>query len=294
MVGAWPAAPTPAQPQARPEFSDSPAVRGMDVQEHRGLPLPMELEFTDSEGRLAHLGDYFKTDGADATPAGRGRPAIVLMVYYDCPLVCTAVMDNLARHMGNLDYTVGQEYNALVFSFDPTNTTPMAAEKSEFYLSTYPKGAGAAVAEGWRFHTGTAESAKGLAGALGFPYRLQPNGEYSHPIMLFVVTPEGRISEYFYGFGYDAADLRLALLEASEGTIAKGVGDRLMMFCYGYDPLRGGYTLQAFRVMQVGGVLTMLALGGLVVVLKIGERHRRRAKGLGRHEGPTAPAGMVS
>ena len=266
-------------PVVRGQFTDgrggTPNVlpkeaQGVGIQDHLGQRLPMNVEFHNSEGTSVKLGDYFKD----------GKPAIIVMAYYRCPVVCTVVMDKLAQCMQDLDYTVGQDYRTLLFSFDPTEKTPSARGKKEHYLSGYERADKPGVREGWEFHTGTEVASKELAAALGFDYKLLPNGEFSHPVIVYIATPDGRIARYIGGYDYDAKDMKLHLLEATNGKIANSIGDALLHFCYRFDPNSGKYVLVAFRVMQAGGVVAVLGLGSLIGLLFAGERIRRRRQAL--------------
>lgn len=266
-------------PVAQAQFTDGrggiPNVlpkeaQGVGLQDHLGQRLPMNVEFRNSEGNAVQLGDYFKD----------GKPAIIVLAYYRCPVVCTVVMDKLAQCMQGLDYTVGKDYRALIFSIDPTEKTPSARGKKEHYLSGYERADKPGVREGWEFHTGTEVASKELATALGFDYKLLPNGEYSHPVIVYITTPDGRIARYIGGYDYDAKDMKLHLLEATNGKIANSIGDVLLHFCYRFDPNSGKYVLVALRVMQAGGVVAVIGLGSLIGLLFAGERIRRRRQAL--------------
>ncbi len=245
-------------------------AQGVGLQDHLGQRLPMDVEFRNSEGNAVKLGDYYKD----------GKPAIVVLAYYRCPVVCTVVLDKLAQCMQNLDYTVGKDYRALIFSFDPTEKTPSARGKKEHYLSGYERADTPGVREGWEFHTGTEVASKELATALGFDYKLLPNGEYSHPVIVYVTTPDGRIARYIGGYDYDAKDMKLHLLEATNGKIANSIGDAFLHFCYRFDPNSGKFVLVALRVMQAGGIVAVIGLGSLIGLLFAGERIRRRRQAL--------------
>lgn len=248
-----------------------PPRRGVDIDEHLGRTLPLELDFVNSVGERVYLKDYFKDN----------RPAIVALVYYRCPVVCSVVMEKLAQCLGKLDLTLGKDFKVLMFSFNPLETTEEASKLRSYYLAGYPREMLPEWSRAWEFHTGEAASAKTLADALGFRYRMLDNGEYSHPVAFFVVTPDGRVSRYIYGFDYPPRDVKLALNEAASGRLMTSLGDRLSAFCYMWDPAKQGYTLQAMRVMQVGGVLTLLALGTLVGSLIVVERVKKRKRGIG-------------
>ena len=241
-------------------------VKGLDVDERVGLPLPLELQFTTSEGKVVQLESYFKTN----------KPAVIAMVYYKCPVVCDVVMQKLTESFNGMDLTVGKDFNALYFSFDSSETPADAASAKTGHLSAYKKTLTTEITDGWQFHTTDSEAARQLADSLGFKYRRLANGQFGHPAAIFVITPEGKISRYFYGFDYPSRDMKLALIDASNGKLVKTIGDRIMSFCYMFDPNTGKYTLAAMRVMQVSGVISAAFVAALVGALFVGERVRRR------------------
>jgi protein SCO1/2 len=188
-----------------------------------------------------------------------------------CPLVLTRIQERL----NGINYTLGEDFNVVVISFDPANTTKMAADNKAAYLAGYNK-SGKGVEAGWTFHTSDPISVRKLADAVGFPYRYMPeSGQYAHAAALTILTPDGRVSGYIDGIGPDAGELKLALLQASEGKIAKSIGDFFLHRCYRYDPRSGTYTVQAMRVMQIGGVLTVTSVVTLLVGLRAAERARK-------------------
>jgi protein SCO1/2 len=272
--------PPEQRPQAAPDsLPDTPAqIRGLDIEEKIGNYLPMELEFTTSEGTRVNLGDYFKNTN---------KPAVILLVYYDCPIVCDVLMGKVAETFRDLNgMEIGKDFNVLFFSFDPSETPATSKPLRKIYLDGYYRDKTGPIPEeiaaGWQFHTSDSENVKRLADALGFKYRRMENGEYSHPVCTFLATPEGRIARYIYGYHglpTSGRDMRLALIEASNGDLAQSIGDRFLSFCYMYDPKAGQYTLQAMRVMQLGGVATMIGLGTLIGTLMLTDRMRRRLKG---------------
>ncbi len=264
-------------------------ARGLDIVEHLGATLPMDLEFVNSKGDTVKLGSYFspaiKPDGTanGATGPARelGKPVVVAMVYYSCETACSVVLAKMGEAFGTLDYKVGRDFNVLTFSFkEEEKTSHAAAAKSRFVggLTHLTEDASlkAAITKGWEFHTGAPDACQKLADSLGFQYRKLDNGEYSHPVGIFVLTPEGRISRYVYGFDYDPGIMKMALLEASNGTIAQSITDRFLHLCYKYDPAAGVYTLQAFRVMQIGGMLAMVGIALLILTLRFNEMVKRR------------------
>lgn len=264
-------------------------ARGLEIVEHLGATLPMDLEFVNSKGDTVKLGSYFSpATKADGTPNGAsgpvrglGKPVVVAMVYYGCETACSVVLSKMAEAFGTLDYKVGRDFNVLTVSFKEEEKTSDAAAAKARYVDSLTHGSTdtnvrSSTSKGWEFHTGKPEACQSLADSLGFPYRKLDNGEYSHPIGIFVVTPEGRISRYVYGFDYDPGIMKMALLEASNGTIAQSIADRFLHLCYKYDPAAGVYTLQAFRVMQIGGMLAMVGIAGLILTLRFNEMVKRR------------------
>lgn len=264
---------------------DPPEIRGLTVEELVGVSLPLELTFVNSEGTVVRLGDYFKTeDGKGGTAAafgGVGRPTVLMLVYYRCPVVCDVLMAKMTQTFDELDFSLGKDYNALFISIDETEGPASSKAAKEKYAGSYrmnaPESVRAAALAGWQFHTSDGDSVGKLANTVGYQYRKLSNGEYSHPVVAFVITPDGKLSRYLYGFKQESRDLKLALMEASEGKLVRTIGDRLLAFCYMYDPTRGGYSLQAIRVMQVGGIVSIVGMVLLIGVLLLGERLRKRA-----------------
>lgn len=241
-------------------------AKGADVVERLGETIPLELPFVDSTGAAIPLGKYFN----------QGKPVVMALVYYDCPVVCAVVMGQLTEAFKGVDFDIGEDYNVVFVSIDPGEGPELAAERKARYLEQYARPGGAGVAEGWGFLVSpNAETAR-LAEALGWGYSPVSNGEYSHPVCIFVLTPEGRIARYVYGVGYEPKTMRMALLEASEGKISNSIGDRITMFCFRYDPTRGKYGLVAFRVVQLTGVASILVVGGLIALMLTRERIRHR------------------
>ena len=272
-------------PRSKDEANPLPAdVRGLDIDEHVGFPLPLELQFTNSEGKLIHLGDYFKSN----------KPAVIAMVYYKCPVVCDVVMQKITESFNGMDFGVGHDFNCLFFSFDPSETVVDAKASKTGHLSSYGKPLTPEVEAGWQFHVSDVDAARQLSDALGFKYRRLANGQFGHPAAIYVITPEGRISRYFYGFDYPSRDMKLALIDATNGKLVKSIGDRFMSWCYMYDSSKGKYTLVVMRVMQVSGVISATCVGGLVGVLFVGERIRRRlvskTDSSAGNDAPTPPA----
>lgn len=255
----------PASAQLLRERDEIPELQGVDLVELVGERLPLDVALTDSSGRPVTLADYFVDD----------KPAILALVYYDCPVVCPVVMDRLAQSLNGLDYVVGRDFRVIVASFDPSETYHQAFERKQVDLSGYTHGSTPETNAGWTFHVADAVNAKRLCDAVGFDVQRLNNGEYSHPVGLTILSPDGMVSSYMYGFDYPPRQLKLALLDASEGRIARSIGDRIMHFCYRFDPNAGKYSVQAMAVMRLGAGATVLLLVVFIGGLFVSERVRR-------------------
>lgn len=241
-------------------------AQGVDLEQRLGESLPLDVQFTNSEGVLVPLGRYFN----------QGKPVVLVMVYYNCPLICPLTLERLQQTLNGLHYTVGKDFNVVVISFDTRNTTEMAAANKAAYFMGYNREKTEEVLAGWEYHTATTTAARQLADAIGFRYKFIPEtGEYSHPSTFVVATPDGKVSRYISGLEPDLRDMRLALLEASQGKIATSIGDFFLHLCFRWDPSAGAYSLHAMRVMQITGFLTVVGLGTLIAALKAGERARK-------------------
>jgi protein SCO1/2 len=239
-----------------------PELKKIDVIEHLGETIPLDLRFTDSEGRTINLGELFVD----------GKPVLLTMAYYECPMLCTFVLNGLSNGIAALDFLPGEDFQMITVSIDPTETWELAAQKKKNQTAatgkTFPE-------NGWEFLVGTAENSQRLADALGFVYYYdEERDEYAHPAVSFVLTDQGMISRYLYGIEYKEQDLRLALLEASDGKIGNTF-DRVLLYCYHYDPDAGGYVIFAGNVMRIGGVITMIILGSVLGILWYRESRKK-------------------
>jgi protein SCO1/2 len=246
-------------------------AEGLTLIEHGGDQVPLDLVFRDTNTRAVPLANYFDD----------GRPVVLALLYYRCPVVCSVIMERMVESFNGLDYRVGRDFNVVYVSIDEEENPTIAGAKKNEVLSDYAFGAGAEVRDNWAFLTGDPASVKRLADAVGYQYRRLPNGEYAHPVAFAVLSPGGTISRYIYGYEYPPRQMKLALLDASEGKVAKSLADRVLHFCFRYDPNEGAYTLQAMRVMQLGGVLTLIFLGGLIGGFLLLERRKRRRRAVG-------------
>jgi len=236
---------------------------GVDIIENLNADLPLDLEFQDQSGRTIRLGDLF--DGE--------RPVLLQMGYFKCPQLCNLVLNEMTATLQNLEWTTGEEFDVLAVSINPDETPELAAAKRTSYVLTYDRRNSG---KGWNFLVGSAENTKAVADTVGFQFRKQPDGEYAHAAGLFVLTPDGRISRYLYGATHDPKTVRFALLEAADGRIGSTL-DRFILWCHVYDPDSGAYVLFAVRMMQLGGLVTLLVLGTGLGWMWLGDRRRSRS-----------------
>jgi protein SCO1 len=242
-------------------------LQGIDIEEHLGQQIPLDLQFTNENGQLESIGSYFK----------QGKPVIIILAYYECPMLCTLVLNGVAYGINQLDWTLGNEYQILTISINPAETPELAAAKRVNLLNTITKKKND---NGWRFFVGSQEQITKLANAIGFKYYYDENTkQFAHPAVATILAPSGKISRYLYGVEFKKQDLRLALLEASEGKIGNSI-DRIILYCFHYDPTARGYVLFANNVMKLGGLATVIAVGALLSIFWIRERRRKPAVNL--------------
>jgi len=228
------------------------------IDQKLGEELPLDLEFTDSNGKPVKLRHYFGQ-----------KPVVLTLAYYDCPMLCTQVLTSLLRAMNVLSFGVGTEFEVLTVSIDPEETTDLAAAKKSEYMANYHGRDGST---GWHFLTGAEDQIQQLAETVGFRYEYdEDTDQYIHASGLIVITPEGKIARYFYGIDFPPRDLRWGLIEATDGAIGNPV-DQLLLLCYSYDPMTGKYGVYIRNSLRIGGVATVLALSSFIVVMLRRER----------------------
>jgi protein SCO1/2 len=237
-------------------------LRDIGFDQRLNTRVPLDLAFRDDTGRSVHLREYL---GA--------RPVILAFVYYECPRLCSLVLNGLLRSLRALSFNVGREFTVVTLSFDPQETPVAAQAKKEAIIQRYAR---PGAADGWHFLTGDEGSIRQLADAVGFRYTYSPESrQYAHATGLVILTPQGRISRYLYGLEYSPKDLRLALVEASTNTIGSAV-DQVLLYCYEYDPAAGRYGVVIMNVIRLAGLATVLAVGTFVAVMfRLDRRHRR-------------------
>jgi protein SCO1 len=230
-----------------------PGLSNVGIEQRLNQQIPPDLSFRDEGGNAVRLGDYF----------GK-RPMVLNLVYYRCPMLCGEVLSGLESALRVLKFDVGKEFDVLTVSFDPRETPEMAAAKKLEFLKRYGrKGA----EQGWHFLTGPQESIDALTKAAGFEYQfIGKTGQFAHATAIMVLTPEGKISQYYYGVEFAPKDLRLGLVQASDHKIGNVV-DQVLLYCYHYDPATGKYGALVSRVLEVAGMATILLLGTFLAVL---------------------------
>ena len=224
--------------------------------------IPLDTTFQDETGKTVQLGSYF----------GK-RPVVLALVYYECPMLCTQILNGVVRAAKVLTFTPGKEYDVVAISFDAREKPAEAAAKKAVYMKDFghPE-----TANGWHFLTGEVDSIKRVTDAVGFRYVWDVNtAQFAHASAVYVLTPEGKLSKYFYGIDYSPKDMRFALVEASENRIGNPV-DKILLYCYHFDPHAAKYTPYALALLRAAGAATVLIFGGFVL---ISLRRERRQKG---------------
>lgn len=229
------------------------------IDQRLGEAVPMDLEFTDAAGRTLPIGNLI-----------RGKPTVLALVYYKCPMLCGQVLNGLLRSLHEISLDVGKDFNVVAVSFDPGETPELAHAKKRKYVSRYDRSGAEA---GFHFLTGAPTSIDALTTAVGFRYSYDADArQFAHAAGIIILTPEGRIARYMHGIEYPPHDLRLGLVEASEGAIGSPV-DQLLLLCFQYDPTQGRYGLVIFNVLRIAGALTVVLLACAIFLLS--RRNRR-------------------
>lgn len=242
-----------------------PELQKIDIVEHLGDKIPLDLTFTNDAGEVIKLGDYFH----------QGKPVILTLAYYNCPMLCTMVLNGLSDGIRGLNLTPEKDFTVLTVSINPAETAELANAKRSRYMQNLGEQGNN---NGWRFFVGQASQSQALADAIGFKYYYdEERKEYAHAAGAFVITAEGVISRYLYGLEFKERDLKLALLEASQGKIGSTL-DRLILYCFHYDPSAKGYVVMAGNVMKLGGIATLIILTVFLSILWARERSHRTVR----------------
>jgi protein SCO1 len=232
-----------------------PALRNVGFEPTLNAQMPLDLPFTDEHGQAVKLGDYF----------GHGRPVLLALVYYGCPMLCNQVEEGVAGALKMLSFTPGRDYEVVFLSFDPRETPEMAAEKKKETLGHFNR---ASTDGGWHFLTGSQEAIDAATKAANFRFKFDTKSNlFSHASGIMILTPEGRISRYFYGIEYPGRDVRLGLVDASAGKIGSPI-DHVLLFCYHYDPSSATYSASILKVIRAAGLLTVLGIVLAILVFR--------------------------
>jgi protein SCO1/2 len=231
-----------------------PQFKDVTFAQRLGQKLPLDVQFKDETGRTVALGEYF----------GK-RPVVVAFVYYQCPMLCTQIMNGISSALKVLPYPPGNEFDIVLVSFDPRDTPEAANAKKRAHLDHW---AARETANGWHFLTGDEAAIRQVTSAAGFTYQWDPETQqFAHVSGLLVATSDGTLSRYFYGVEFSPKDLRLALVDSSKGKVGSVV-DELLLYCYQYDPSHGKYGAVFMNIMRLGGVLTMIFIAGIILLMR--------------------------
>lgn len=229
-----------------------PILKEVGLDQKLDAQVPLDLKFSDEQGREVTLGSLFGT-----------RPVVLALVYYECPMLCTEVLNGLVGSLQTISFNAGHEFDIVAVSFDPGETPALAAQKKAQYLKRYGR---PGAEQGMHFLTGREDAIHALTNAVGFKYQYDPStDQFAHTAVLTILTPAGHVSRYLYGIEYPPRDLRLALVEAANGKIGTAV-DQALLYCYHYDPETGRYGLAIMNVVRLGGILTMAGLATFILM----------------------------
>jgi protein SCO1 len=258
MAGALPSFAQPSSPEAK-------LPGNVSIAQKLNTQVPLDLQFRDEAGKVVRLRDYFKGN----------RPVLLNFVYFRCPMLCPMVLDGTTESLTHLKFNIGQDFDVITVSIDPRDQPKDAAAKKGKYIRHYGR---LASAPGWHFLTGNDSSIKKLTNTVGFQYAYDSRtDQFAHGAALLVLTPQGVTSRYFYGFEYKPRDLRMAIVEASEGKVGNAV-DQFLLLCFHYDPVTGKYSRNAMMFTRAGGIVTVLALGGFIGAMFRREKRQRISK----------------
>jgi protein SCO1/2 len=249
-VYAQPDAPGLRPAPGPPANQTPPALQQVRFDQRLDAKLPLDARFRDESGRDVALGEFF----------GK-KPVVLAFVYYECPMLCTQILNGLVSGLGVLEQTAGKEFDVVAISFDARETAVMAAAKKAVYLDTYKR---PGAEQGWHFLTGDEANIRRVTDAAGFQFSWdEATQQFAHASGVIVVTPDGRLGRYLFGIEYPPRDLKFALMESSEGRIGSVV-DQVLLYCYHYEPATGTYSLVAMNAVRLGGALTVALLLGFV------------------------------
>ena len=250
-----------ASPSAKAQQIATPAILSkVGITQNLNAQIPPDLTFRDESGNSVRIGEFF----------GK-KPIVLSLVYFDCPALCTEVLNGELRTMKAIALDLGKDFDAVTVSFEPADTPALAKAKRDVYIGQYGR---PGATDHWHFLTGEQPSIDALTNIVGFRYAYDSSiRQYAHAAAILILTPQGRIDRYFYGVQYPARDVRLGLIEASEGKIGS-LTDQALLYCYQYDPMTGKYGVVVMNVLRAAGGLTVLVLGIFMALMFLRERKR--------------------
>lgn len=239
-------------------------IRELDIEQKLDFQVPLDMEFRDETGSTVSLSKYFTN-----------RPVLVTPIYYQCPSICNATLNGLVKMLRVIDYLPGRDFEIVTFSFDPRESAAIADEKKINYVQALGK---PGVEKGWHFLTGDQDSITSFTDALGFRYKWDPKlAQFAHPAGIFMLTPKGRISRVFYGTEFSPRDVRLSLVDSSQGKIGSPV-EKLLLLCYNYDAMTGKYSMALLGVMRIAATITIILLGVGLAIAFLREKRTLKSK----------------
>ena len=225
-------------------------LKKVGIEQRLGEMLPLDAQFKDENGQIVKLGDYF----------GKGRPAIIALVYYECPMLCNQVLNGLTGSLKGVSFSAGKEFDVIAVSFDPKefDKPELAKNKKASYMGRYGR---PGTESGWHFLTGTQESIDAITKAAGFGYEWdEKSRQFAHGSAIMIATPDGKLSRYFYGIDYSPKDVKFGIMESAESKVGS-VADELMLYCFHYDPSTGKYGFQILSALRMMAIATILGMG---------------------------------
>ena len=242
----------PEPPELNPATKKPKILDKVGIEQRIGQQLPLDTPFVDDHGRQVRLGDFYGQ-----------RPVVLALAYFECPMLCTQVLNGMTGSLKTMNFTPGKDYDVVVISINPHEGPMLASEKKKAYVGQFGR---PETADGWHFLTGTDRSIHAVADAIGFHYAYDENiQQYAHAAAIYVTTPQGAVARYLMGLDYPPKSLRLALVEASQNQLGT-VSDQVLLLCYHYDPSTGKYGAGTLEAVRIGGVLTVLAIVAFIVV----------------------------
>lgn len=246
----------------------------VNIEQRLGQNLPLNATFRDEAGREVKLSEYF----------GKGKPVVLSLIYYRCPSLCNQILNGMLAAFRVVKHSIGEQYDVVCISIDPRETPDLAAQKKESYVKSYGR---PNAANGWHFLTGNEDQIRRVADAVGYHYKYIPETDiYAHAAGIVVCTPEGKLGQYFYGIEYSPRQLELALADSSNGKVGNLV-DAITLWCTVYDPATGSYQFMILRVIQVFGILTVIALATFIMRSLRSERRSKAPESAEAHQNGT-------